>query len=194
MAVSLEASQGKILLATGEEPSTLTMTGDLTVTGAIHADGGLHEEQISFTTGELSTTAALVTTSGVPRFTLPDAASTSVFFNLAPPNWWDGFNVLLSWVNDHTATGNVRYTIQCRETDYATQAVSAGALIIDTTATIASPSANGGLTFLVLSTGVTRAPGAFGSLYSFTFTRLGADGADTLAGPVAVAGFTIGRV
>ena len=185
---------GGTLVSGGGAPLSSLRIPEITVTGQATLEGGVAQEQISFTTGELSTTAALATGSGVPRFTLPDAATTSVFFNFAPPNWWDGFNILASWVNDHTATGNVRYTIQCRETDYATQAISAGALIVDTTATSASPSANGGLTFLVLSSGVTRTPGAFGSLYSFTFTRLGADGADTLAGPVAVAGFTIGRV
>lgn len=197
MAESVLISNDGTLQASGAIGAmrTARFTGDVVVGGQLTASGGTFQEQFNVTAGEFSHAGlALSTTSGVPRLVFPDAATSSAFFNFVPPPWWAGMNLVLVVTNDHTATGNVRWQIRLRETDFATQAVSAGANIVDSTTTVASPSANGGLTILVGSNGVTRSAGAFGSLYSVEVTRLGADGADTLAGPIGLAGATIGRV
>lgn len=195
MAVGLRTSSGRIIEDTGGSPESLTITGNLTVGGTLTTTGGIAQEQISFTAGEMAQSGlTTVLTSGVPRITLADAATNSVYVNISPPNWWLGFNIIAAVVNDHSAGGNVRIQARVRETDYATETVSTGALILDSTTTQAAPSANGGLSFFVVTTGITRTPGVFGSLYSVEFTRLGSDGADTLAGPYAIAGLTVGRV
>lgn len=144
-------------------------------------------EDISFSPPEMTSTATLTTTSSFPRFTLPDAATTSVFvgaFNF--PNWWQSVDIHYGWSNDHTATGNVRIRVILKEVDAAAESLSAGATIADSSNTHSSGAANGGsmLAIGVASVALTR--GAFGSFYGLELQRVGADAADTLAGPMGL--------
>lgn len=192
MATDLIVSDaGEILRDDGQRPQHLNLTGQL----GFAPGQGIRQEQLSFSPGEFSIIAAatLLVTSDVPRMNLPDAATSQIAVVFQPPNWWNAFNIVVSQANEHSATGNVRWRTRVKEIDFFTQAL-AGTLLLDDTVTDASPGANGQVNFRVASAGVTRAPGAFGSCYVLEIARIGADGADTLAGAMSILGVTIGRV
>jgi len=148
--------------------------------------GGFETEDVSFNALEMHSTAAVTVTNGFPRFTLPDAASTTVYtgwFNC--PQWYKAIDIHLGVTNDHTATGNVRIQTVLKECDIG-EALSAAGTLHTSTQTFASPGANGVAGVIVPVASLTFTPGFFGSVYYCEVTRLGSDGADTLAGPLGL--------
>lgn len=133
----------------------------------------------------MHSTAAYSVTSGFPRLVFPDAATTDAYVTLGVPSYWTVLSVGFDWTNDHTATGNVRWQFTLRGND-----VGGVITTVETnnvvTSTLASPAANGGHITNIMQTDLAVTHGAFGTLWALQMTRLGGDGADTLAGSVGL--------
>jgi hypothetical protein len=148
-------------------------------------------ESISST--EMHTTASRISTNRVPRIVMPATGTTSAIVGPKGfPTYWFGRSIVMGfdWVNDHTATGDVRFRFILQENNIG-GSIQSPDTVHDETVTIAAPAANGGIITNLVNSGntVTLSPGAFGSLYTFEFQRLGDDAADTLAGPMGLAEF-----
>jgi hypothetical protein len=191
VAGDLYLSSGRVVTDQGVQPD-LTFGGEVTITGEINTGtlptnavfGGFESEDISFNALEMFSTATIVATNGFPRFSLPDAATTVIqtgWFNC--PQWYRAIDIHFGVSNDHSATGNVRLQTRLVECDIG-QALSAAGELHNSTQTFAAPAANGGVGIMVPVASVTFTPGFFGSVYFCEITRLGNDGADTLAGPL----------
>lgn len=168
----------------------LTVAGDLNVTGRID-----RVEDIAFAATEMFSAAAMATGSSYPRLTFPDAASTSAFvgaFNF--PDWYDaGTDIHISFVNDAAGAGNARISWTMRQVNVG-GSVAGGTVVSTGTSTIAMPNP-GDASVAVLDASVLPAGGAFfGYAYGIEITRLGADGADTLAGNFGLAAVGFSRL
>lgn len=194
MAGDLYLSQDRVVTDQGSQPNvvfggTVSIAGEIK-TGTLPTNavfGGFESEDVSFNALELdSATATIVRTNGFPRLSMPDAATTVIgtgWFNC--PQWYKAIDIHLGCTNDHSASGNVRLQTRLVECDIG-QALSAAGEIHNSTQTFAAPGANGGMGIIVPVASVTFTPGFFGSVYYCEITRLGNDGADTLAGPLGL--------
>lgn len=188
-----------------------TMTGDLvlsggsdlTVSGVLKTGtfgspatfGGIEREGVVWPAGMMtSPTAVMNFGDGFPRLNMPDGVTTDVYMIFEVQEWWldSTIGVYFEWVNDHTSTGDVRWSCDIKECDIATQTLAAAGTIASRTFTHAgpTPAANTATTDIVGSVAngnpVTFAPGTFASFYVLRISRLGGDVADTLAGPVGL--------
>jgi hypothetical protein len=148
-------------------------------------------ESISST--ELTTTASRISTNRVPRIVMPATGTTSAIVGPKGfPTFWFGRGVVMGfdWVNDHTATGNVRFRFILQGNNIG-GSIQSPNTIHDETVTMAAPAANGGIITSLVNGGnaIDPQPSAFGTLYTFEFQRLGDDAADTLAGSIGLCEF-----
>lgn len=179
----------------------LTVEGDTTIRGVIKTGtfgspatfGGIEREGRVFPAGEMtSPTAVMNFGDGFPRVNLPDGVTTHVYIGFEVEEWWldSTIGVYFEWVNDHSTTGNVRFDCDIKECDIATEALTAAAIIRARTFTETAPAANLATTSIVAraadSIPCSFHPGPFASFYVLRISRLGADAADTLAGPVGL--------
>lgn len=141
-----------------------------------------------------------LTTNGVHRVVLPDAATTTIYATLEIEEWWlkDHLNVGFEWINETAGTGNVRWTWQIKVIDIFVDTLANGVLAIDRTLTTASQAAGLTATEVIAADFVgfpfdLSTPGILGSFYSVAITRLGSDALDTLAGNVGIVGVSYGR-
>lgn len=145
----------------------------------------------SYPAGSMATTAALNTGSGFPRWTLPDAASTSVFINFGVPSWWTNLRIGFDLVNDAAGTGNVTFQYILKGCPAGT-AVASATTFYNQTVTTPAPLAGVHSTLLVAED-IPVTHGPFGTLFSFQLTRLGSDGGDTLAGAIGLEEIVVAR-
>jgi hypothetical protein len=147
---------------------------------------------------------------GLYRIQLPDGVSSSCGYTMTVPEWWyaDGrrWNVALDFINDAAGAGNVRMQCRIREIDLVTEGpASGGVLAVDATATWAAPGAGLITTAVVCGddpiflpwSGAGEfdpTPGNAASIYAIEIIRLGADGADTLAGSIGIVDVAWGPV
>lgn len=178
-----------------------TVDDDLTIRGEIKTGTfgspatfrGIEREGRVFPAGEMcSPTAVMNFGDGFPRVNLPDGVTTHVYMGFEVEEWWldSTIGVYFEWVNDHTTTGNVRWDCEIKECDIATETLVGADIIRARTFTEAAPAANTPTTSIVarVSDGIPCSfdPGPFASFYVLRISRLGGDGADTLAGPVGL--------
>ena len=217
MAESVYESGGKLVTEGGRDLRKVEFDEGVTLRGGINAEspfnfptpwtpsrvnfGGIQGEARFVGPAEMySPTGSIVVSSGCPVMQLADAATTDVYITIELEEWWlvGSINIPFEWTNLHSATGNVRFRFQIREYDIASELLSQGDTVLDRTVTEAAPAANGGTT-----TGVIAAvgfgfpfipdPGPLASFYVLQITRLGSDGADTLAGPCGLIATSWGR-
>lgn len=218
MARAVNTSEGKLVTADdGQDIQSVEFDGQVTLRGGITSPspfnfptpwtpsrvnfGGIQgEARFVGPSGMYSPTGTIVVSSGCPVMQLADAATTDVYVTIELEEWWlvGSINIPFEWANLHSATGNVRFRFQIREYDIASELLSEGDTVMDRTVTLASPAANGGTTTGVIA-GVSfgfpfiPSPGPLASFYVLQITRLGSDGADTLAGPCGLVATSWGR-
>lgn len=189
------------LRATGD----MEAAGDLTLRGVIRTGtlgtpatfGGIEREGRVWTSSAMaSPTGVMNFGDGFPRINMPDGVTTDAYTIFEVEEWWldSTIGVYFEWVNDHTSTGDVRWDCEIKECDIATEALTSAGVIATRTFTHdgsgGTPAANRATTSIVGSVAngnpISFHPGAFASFYSLRISRLGADAADTLAGPVGL--------
>jgi hypothetical protein len=184
-----------------------TMTGplivndDVTVAGQILTGtfgspatfGGIEREGRVFPAGEMmSPTAVMNFGDGFPRVNMPADVTTDAYMIVEVEEWWldSSIGVYFEWCNDHSAVGDVRFSCEIKECDIGTEALAAADVIASRTFTTTTLAANTPTTSIVASIAngnpCTFDPGPFASFYSLRISRLGADAADTLAGPIGL--------
>jgi hypothetical protein len=154
---------------------------------------GIEREARVFPSGQMmSPSANIHFGDGFPRVYCPQGVTTDVYAIFEVEEWWlrSTIGVYFEWVNDHTTTGDVRFDCSIKECDIGTQTLAAAGVIGSRTVTVTSPAANTATTTVVASVAngnpVSFNPGTLASFYSLRITRLGADAADTLAGPIGI--------
>ncbi len=180
------------LVVEGGPPAEIRIRNNFLLNGKVlRGFGGFEFEDVAFAAAEMASTAAMNTANGFPRLTFPDAATTSAHVLFNCPDWYAACDIHFGWVNDHNATGNVRWQAEMREVDIGGTIAAGEAIHGPTAFTEASPNP-GGLGLAQPAVRIPFNPGLFGSVYTCTITRLGTDAADTLAGPVGLfaVGFT----
>lgn len=174
----------------------IAVRGNLTVTDRITHSGVRLPlaRSVHFYAGDLVSEAAINMGDGLPRLTFPDGVTTSAFFARGLPSEMFDQRVTIGfdWVNDHTATGDVVWHFKLQGNDVGV-AIANHRTIFEDTRAIGSPGVGVNLTTIASDTIDLGPPGAFGTLYSFTMERLGADAADTLAGPVGLSDLVVIR-
>jgi len=204
---ALTSSALEVGLATKVDRDGDTMTGplvvnaDVTITGEILTGalpnpatfGGIEREGRVWTSGMMtSPTAVMNFGDGFPRVNMPADVTTDVYTIFEVEEWWldSTIGVYFEWCNDHSATGDVRFDCQIKECDIATETLAAAGVIATRTFTATTLAANTPTTSIVGSVAngnpITFDPGLFASFYVLRISRLGADAADTLPGPVGL--------
>lgn len=187
----------------------LTVDGDATIRGEILTgtfgqpatfEGIQREARVVGAGGLSSPTGQMTFDNDCPRILCPRSVRTDVYMTFAIEEWWidSTFGTYVEWSNDHTATGNIVWEFTLREFNIATRLLSAPVLMGTKTVTQATPAANGGVhtntCFSVLAGDtINPTPDAFGAFYVLKMSRLGADAADTLAGPIGIIEASYGR-
>ncbi len=131
---------------------------------------------------------------GMPRITLADAATQRMKWTWAIPVRWDAIRVNFGMTNETAGAGNVRW-------QFAYKMIYLGEGNIDgaVTATINATLTAGGQfdhTYHEMSASILTPVGAFGDapFMMCALSRIGADGADTLAGAASVHVITCTRI
>lgn len=133
--------------------------------------------------GILTTIAGTPTeavTNGVPRLSLPAAGTTTVAFNYAPPKWWNFSGFGLVWTTA-VATNNFRLRLDVKKFHIGADNISE-AVFATTTYTLAADTVGLVKYDVDRLAAINTIPDAFGSVYTFSITRLGDDAADTNTG------------
>jgi hypothetical protein len=199
MADEVHHSGGQLVDPRSGEPLRLHL-GDVTIgeilTGTFGSPAtfiGIQREGRVFPAGEMmSSTGVINFGDGFPRLHMPNGVTTDVYMIFEVEEWWldSTIGVYFEWVNDHSAGGDVRFDCDIKECDIATEALADADIIASRTFTNAAPAANTPTTAIIASLNngnpVTFDPGPFASFYSLRISRLGADAADTLAGPIGL--------
>jgi len=157
---------------------------------------GIEREGRVFPAGEMvSSTAVMNFGDGFPRLNMPAGDTTDAYMIFEVEEWWlhSTIGVYFEWANDHTATGDVRWSCDVKQVDIGS-ALSTAVTLSTRTFTISGVPANGGTTTSIVGSVLQGnpvdlsdpGPGAFASFYRLRISRLGADAADTLAGPVGL--------
>lgn len=140
-----------------------------------------------------SPTGTIVHTGGVPAMSMADAAQTDVYVLIELNEWWfkDRLGISFEFINNHSGTGNVRFEYSVKEIDIFTDTPAGAGEPINRQETVASGAAGISSTVAIANAGIGAGSmpyslGVFANYYVLRITRLGADGADTLAGPVGL--------
>jgi len=192
-----------------ESKGNITAGGDLRVAGQIKTGvfgtpatfTGIEREARVVGAGGLSSpTGQFTFDNNCPRILLPKGITTDVYMTFAIEEWWidSTFGTYVEWSNDHTATGNIRWTFTLYEFHIATRLLSAPVTMGTKTLTQAAPAANGGVhtntCFSVLAGDtINPTPDAFGAFYVLKMSRIGGDVLDTLEGPIGIIEASYGR-
>lgn len=181
--------------------SNLSVSGDATINGELLTGtfgspatfGGIEREGRVFPAGEMMSPTGVVNFGdGFPRINLPNGVTTDVYMIIEVEEWWldSTIGVYFEWVNDHSTTGDVRFDCEIKECDIATETLVGADVIATRTFTTAAPAANTPTTSIVASVlngnPCSFDPGPFASFYVLRISRIGANAADTLAGPVGL--------
>lgn len=200
MAEEVRVSEGR-LIAAGSGETIDGVAGDWSIGGEIPTGTfgtpatfkGIEREGRVFPSSMFaSPTAVMNFGDGFPRLNMPDGVTTHAYTIFEVEEWWldSTIGVYFEWSNDHSAGGNVRWDMEIKECDIATQTLAAAGVIATKTATFAAPNPNiattGILGRVLDGNPISFNPGPFASFYVLRISRLGADGADTLAGPVGL--------
>lgn len=151
-------------------------------------------DKIIFKAGEFAadTGATFGLTNHYPTWTFADAATQGIAAAMTFPPGWANFHIGFTWINPNAGSGNVRWNVQMWNfaigADLVTEAPAVDLLTTQTAA--AQNVVNAG--FLAQNQPVN--PAFFGSEFGLRVARIGADGADTLVGAVAVGIVTMNRV
>lgn len=215
--VTVTESAGSVTVTAQAIPTavgSLTATGDLTVGGEILTGtfdsedpnfgatfGGIEREAVCFDVGQiLSPTGQIDFGDGVPRLSMPDGVTTDAYIVFEVQEWWlpSSIGVYFEWANDHSTTGDVRWDCSIREYDIGQDTLASGGdLRASRTFTQGSPAANVSTTGVVASIANGNEcnfdPEGLAAFYVLRISRLGADGADTLAGPVGLVAASMTR-
>jgi len=139
-------------------------------------------------------TAVTTTDVGLPRITLADAVTQRVKWVWAIPVRWDAVRINAAVINENVGTGNVRW-------QFTHKLINLGNLDVDgavTGTTLVTLSSGGQFdwTYHQISASVATPAGGLGDapFMLCSLSRLGADGADTLAGSISVGVVTCTRV
>jgi len=147
---------------------------------------------------ELSAGATVVdvtaTDTGLPRVTLPDAATNRVKWVWAIPVRWDAVRINAAVINENVGTGNVRWQFT-----YKLIALGEGNVDGAVTGTVLVTLSSGGQfdwTYHQIAASILTPVGVLGDAQFMmcSLSRLGADGADTLAGGISLGVTTATRV
>lgn len=134
---------------------------------------------------------------GLPRWSLPDAATNRVKWVWAIPVGWNTIAVRWGWDNESASAGNVTWQLSYRQIVLGEGDVDAGVM---TDIAVGPLAATGQFDFNYATPASTAAiavpAGGLGDkpTVQFSLSRLGADGADTLAAAVGVLLATATRV
>lgn len=126
---------------------------------------------------------------GISRWSLADAATQRVKWTWAIPNAWDALTIRYLWDNESAGAGNVVWQFSYRFLYFGEGDVDAGAM---TNIAVGALAASGqfDLNYALPASleNIATPSGAFGDKPTMvcSLSRLGSDGADTLAGAVAV--------
>lgn len=168
-------------------------------------EGELIDVGASAMHGDGSTAVSVA--NGLYRLQLPDAVTSSAYYTMTVPEWWlaGKFNILMDFINDAAGAGNVRLQFTLKEIDLVSSDTPATARTETATATWAAPAAGTITTGCIFSANpiflpwsgmaaFTPVPSPAGSVYALQITRLGSDGADTLAGSIGIVDLAWGRI
>lgn len=154
---------------------------------------GIAREGRVFPAGEMMSPTGLINfNNGFPRVYCAQGETTNVYTIFEVEEWWlrSTIGVYFEWANDHSAGGNVRFQCEILECDIGTEALADADVIGTRTFTETAPTAGRATTSIVASVAngnpCSFAPGALAAFYSLRISRLGADAADTLAGPIGI--------
>jgi len=131
---------------------------------------------------------------GLPRVTLADAATQRIKWVWAIPVRWDAVRINAAVINENVGTGNVRW-------QFTHKLIVLGEGNVDgavTGTTLVTLSSGGQFdwTYHQIAASIATPPGGLGDapFMLCSLSRLGADGADTLAGGISVGVVTCTRV
>jgi len=188
---------------------TLTVGTDLTIGGEILTGefgspatfGGIEREARLFAPGQMmSPTAQINFGDGFPRLNCAKDVTTDIYTIFECEEWWldSTIGVYFEWVNDHSATGVVRWDCDIRQVNIGTQGPLTSTSLASRTVDVPDVPANRSTTTIVASVANGNPvdlsnPGAFASFYSLRITRQGAHANDTLAGPVGLVAASMTR-
>lgn len=190
--------------------------GDISITGEIRTGSfsatpplfgatfeGIEREARLWPAGEMmSPTAQINFGNGFPRLNMAPAVTTDIYAIFEVEEWWlpHTIGVYFEWVNDHTTTGDVRWDADVKQVNIGTQTLAAATTLVSRTWTVPSDAANEATTSIVGSVAngnpislASPGPGPLASFYRLRISRLGADAADTLAGPVGLVAASMTR-
>jgi hypothetical protein len=192
----------------------VTVRGDFTLRGEIKTGvygspplfEGIEREARVFPAGQLmSPTGVMNFGDGFPRIWCPAGDTTDVYAIFEVEEWWlqkpngdpGTIGVYFEWANDHTTTGDVRFDCAIKECDIGTQTLAAAGTIATRTFTEPSAAAGFSTTSIVASiengNPCSFSPGQYASFYSLRITRLGAEGVDSLEGPIGIVAASMTR-
>lgn len=130
---------------------------------------------------------------GLPRITLPDLATNRIKWVWAIPVRWDAIRINAGVINENVATGNVRW-------QFAYRLINLGEGNVDgaVTSSLVTLSSGGQFdwTYHQIAASILTPPGILGDapFMMCSLSRLGGDGADTLAGGISVGVATCTRI
>jgi len=162
---------------------------------------GIEREARCFPAGEMcSPTAVMNFGDGFPRLNMPAGDTTDAYMIFEVEEWWlrSTIGVYFEWVNDHSATGVVRWDCTVRQVKIGTQGPLTSTLLASRTVDVPDVPANLSTTTIAASVAngnpVDLAdPGEFASFYCLKVSRLGGHANDTLAGPVGLVAASMTR-
>lgn len=128
--------------------------------------------------------ATLTVSNNVPGWSFADAATQGIVTTINFPVGWNRFDVWFSWVNLAAGAGNVRWQAQVKNLS-----VGIDSTVEAPAADVLSTDAAGSQNIVALKQIINDQPvnpGIFGSIHTLRIARIGADGADTLAGAILV--------
>jgi len=201
--------------AAGPVPVTVTAQGipttigDITIAGEILTGtfgspatfGGIEREGRVFPAGEMMSPGAVVNFGdGFPRLHCPAGITTDVYAIFEVEEWWleSTIGVYFEWVNDHSATGVVRFDCDIRQVKIGTQGPLTSTVLASRTVDVPDVPANLSTTTIVSSVANGNPtdlgdPGPLASFYRLRISRLGGHANDTLAGPIGIVAASMTR-
>jgi hypothetical protein len=200
MSKDLIVSEGAIGTTDGVPTGTLVLRGSLDLQGTGNVVTTPHDALYAYHNDMVSSGTDVPESAqdvGFPRWSLADAATQRVKWAWAIPVGWNSIAVRWGWDNESAGAGNVVWQLSHRQVVLGEVDVDAGAM----TDIAVGPLTAGGQFDLAYATPASTSAiaivnGGFGDKPTvlFSLSRLGADGADTLAGAAAVMFTTATRV
>lgn len=199
MAGDILVSGGKVTDDQGN-PTALTIGATVTIEGTGNTLKTPHDALYRYAP-EMQSNGTLVAAdaadTGVPRWSLADAATQRVKWTWEIPVGWDSIAVRFGWCNESSNSGNVVFQFSYRHIYLGETNLNSGSV---TTIAIPAAAALSQYVFNYFTGSATASvatpSGGFGDkpFMQCAITRLGSDGSDTLSGAAAVFVATATRV